>query len=81
MADLGKLGEIIAHKREEVAERLAGADLSAARPTSRSLASAIAKPGARFIFEYKRRSPSEGMLSDALDPAAVARAYSGSPTR
>lgn len=77
MADLGKLGEIIAHKRIEVAERLAGADLSPARPTSRSLAAAMGQPGARFIFEYKRRSPSEGMLSDALDPAAVARAYSG----
>jgi len=61
----------------EVAERLAGADLSAARPTTRSLVSAIARPGARFIFEYKRRSPSEGLLSDTLDPAAVARAYTG----
>ena len=77
MRELGKLGEIIAHKRIEVAERLAGADLSAARPTTRSLVAAIAKPGARFIFEYKRRSPSEGMLSATLDPAAVARAYTG----
>ena len=55
MADLGRLGEIIAHKRVEVAERLAGADLSAAQPTTRSLVAAMAKPGARFIFEYKRR--------------------------
>ena len=77
MADLGKLGEIIAHKRIEVAERLAGADLSAARPTTRSLVAAIARPRARFIFEYKRRSPSEGALGEMLDPAAVARAYSG----
>ena len=77
MGELGKLGEIIAHKRIEVAERLAGADLSAAQPTTRSLIAAMAKSGARFIFEYKRRSPSEGMLSDTLDPAAVARAYSG----
>ena len=52
---LGKLGEIIAHKRIEVAERLAGADLSAAQPTKRSLAAAMGQPGARFIFEYKRR--------------------------
>lgn len=77
MADLGKLGEIIAHKRIEVAERLAGADLSAARPTTRSLVAAMGQPGARFIFEYKRRSPSEGLLSDALEPGAVARAYTG----
>lgn len=77
MADLGKLGEIIAHKRIEVAERLAGSDLSAARLTTRSLVAAMAKPGARFMFEYKRRSPSEGVLSDALEPGAVARAYTG----
>jgi indole-3-glycerol phosphate synthase/phosphoribosylanthranilate isomerase len=76
-SELGKLGEIVAHKRVEVAERLAGVDLAAARPTTRSLASAMARPGARFIFEYKRRSPSEGMLSDSLSPAAVARAYTG----
>jgi indole-3-glycerol phosphate synthase/phosphoribosylanthranilate isomerase len=61
----------------EVAARVAGVDLAAARPTTRSLASAMARPGARFIFEYKRRSPSEGMLSDTLSPAAVARAYTG----
>ena len=77
MAELGKLGEIIAHKRVEVAERLAGADLAAARPTTRSLVAAMGQPGARFIFEYKRRSPSEGKLSDALEPGAVARAYTG----
>ena len=77
MADLGRLGEIIAHKRVEVAERLAGADLSAAQPTTRSLIAAIAQTGARFIFEYKRRSPSEGTLGETLDPGAVARAYAG----
>ena len=81
MPELGKLGEIIAHKRIEVAERLGAVaieDLRAlAEPTARSLAAAIRRPGARFIFEYKRRSPSEGLLSNALQPAAVARAYSG----
>lgn len=77
MPELGRLGEIIAHKRVEVAERLAGADLSAARPTTRSLVAAMVQPGARFIFEYKRRSPSEGALGETLDPGAVARAYAG----
>ena len=77
MPELGRLDEIIAHKRVEVAERLAGADLSAARPTTRSLVAAMSKPGARFIFEYKRRSPSEGALGETLDPGAVARAYAG----
>ena len=37
----------------------------------------MAQPGARFIFEYKRRSPSEGALGETLDPGGVARAYSG----
>ena len=77
MAELGRLGEIIAHKRVEVAERLSGADLSAALPTTLSLVAAMAQPGARFIFEYKRRSPSEGALGEALEPGAVARAYAG----
>ncbi len=77
----GILGEIVARKRIDVAARLEGVTLDALRtravPTERSLAAALARPGARFIMEVKRASPSEGTLRQATDPAAIARAYRG----
>ena len=76
----GVLGEIVARKRRDVVERLAGvslADLRArAEPTRLSLAEALARPGARFVMEVKRRSPSGGGTAD-VDAAAQARAYAG----
>ena len=77
----GVLGEIVARKRIDVAERLRGATLEALRaqavPTERSLRSVLTKPGARFIMEVKRVSPSQGTLKAEADPAAIARAYRG----
>ncbi len=77
----GVLGEIVARKRIDVAERLRGVSLEALRqraaPTRRSLKAALARPGARFIMEVKRASPSEGLLREAADPADLARAYRG----
>ncbi len=77
----GVLGEIVARKRKDVAERLAGVTLEELRgkaePAQRSLRSALARPGARFIMEVKRVSPSQGELRGAADPAAMARAYRG----
>jgi indole-3-glycerol phosphate synthase/phosphoribosylanthranilate isomerase len=76
----GVLGEIVARKREDVAARLDGQTLEAlretARPTPRSLAAALARPGARFVMEMKRTSPSKG-ASAGHEPIDVARAYSG----
>ena len=73
------LDTIVARKRTDVAARFSDtslADLRArAAPTSRSLAAALARPGARFIMEVKRASPSEGLLRVDADPAALARAY------
>jgi indole-3-glycerol phosphate synthase/phosphoribosylanthranilate isomerase len=75
----GVLGEIVARKRIDVTARLAGtslADLAGrAEPTRRSLRAALVRPGARFIMEVKRASPSSGAIRAGADPAAIARAY------
>ena len=75
------LGEIVPRKRIDVARRLAERSLDSlreqAQPTRRSLRAALARPGARFIMEVKRASPSQGPLRADVDPAAIARAYRG----
>jgi indole-3-glycerol phosphate synthase/phosphoribosylanthranilate isomerase len=75
----GVLGEIVARKRTDVAARLAGVSLgdlaSQAEPTKRSLRAALTRPGARFIMEVKRASPSGGSIRAGADPAEIARAY------
>ena len=77
----GVLGEIVARKGQDVDERLRGVSLddlrAKAEPTKRSLRAALARPGARFIMEVKRASPSQGALRAAADPAEMARAYRG----
>jgi indole-3-glycerol phosphate synthase/phosphoribosylanthranilate isomerase len=77
----GVLGEIVGRKRSDVAARLAGTDLASLRaravPTRRSLRAALARPGARFVMEVKRASPSQGALRSGVDPAAIAGAYRG----
>jgi indole-3-glycerol phosphate synthase/phosphoribosylanthranilate isomerase len=77
----GVLGRIVERKRLDVAARLDGIGLEQLRDraaaTRRSLKAALRRPGARFIMEVKRASPSEGMLREAADPAALARAYRG----
>jgi indole-3-glycerol phosphate synthase/phosphoribosylanthranilate isomerase len=78
---VGVLGEIVAAKRTQVATRFAGVSLDSLRAnaprTNRSLAAALSKPGARFILEIKRASPSQGMIRRSADPAAIARGYAG----
>lgn len=78
MADV--LAEIVARKRTDVAARFAGiglADLRAqAAPTALSLRAALARPGARFVMEVKKASPSAGALA-AADAGMQARAYAG----
>jgi indole-3-glycerol phosphate synthase / phosphoribosylanthranilate isomerase len=66
------LDRILEQKRRDVAQRLAGASLQA-EPTRRSLAGALARPGARFIMEVKKASPS-GHRS-AIEVEAAVRAY------
>ena len=72
MADV--LDQIISHKRQEVAGRLAGFDGSAAGPSTRSLADALSRPGARFIMEVKRASPSGHRSAHSIEVAAKAYA-------
>lgn len=69
MADV--LARIVERKRRDVVARLSGP--VAAAPTTRSLRAALAKPGARFVMEVKRASPS-GHRSDVTVEQA-ARAY------
>ena len=77
----GLLATIEAAKREELRERFAGVPLDAlrqrARPTDKSLAAAIARPGARFILEIKKASPSAGTIRADADAGAIARSYCG----
>jgi indole-3-glycerol phosphate synthase/phosphoribosylanthranilate isomerase len=73
----GLLAEIVARKRIDVAARLGGFSPEAAEPTRRSLKAALARPGARFIMEVKRGSPSGGAIRPRADAAALARAYRG----
>jgi indole-3-glycerol phosphate synthase/phosphoribosylanthranilate isomerase len=69
------LHDIVERKKLDVAARK-----RALAPTARlrrSLRAALARPGARFILEAKRRSPSAGDLRPALDARAIVEAYSG----
>jgi indole-3-glycerol phosphate synthase len=78
------LDSIIAHKREEVAERKTAERMSellvglAAAPPSRDFAGALrdtSRPAPRVIAEIKRRSPSRGVLREQIDAAEVAAIY------
>ena len=77
----GVLGRIAEAKREELASRFEGVALdslrSSAQPTERSLRAAMERPGARFILEIKRASPSGGAIRAGADPGKIARNYAG----
>ncbi len=77
----GVLATIAEAKRDELRERFRDVSLDAlrqqARPTQKGLAAAIAKPGARFILEVKKASPSQGTIRAGADVAGIARGYAG----
>ena len=62
------LAEIIAKKRERVREAKTRANPYAFR-------GALQKDGINIIAEFKRRSPSKGMIREGANPSDVARAY------
>lgn len=77
----GILGDIAAAKRAELSGRFDGVSIDALRAqasrTDRSLAAAIARPGARFILEIKKASPSGGAIRADADVPALAHGYAG----
>ena len=62
------LTQIIAKKRERIREAKTRANPHAFR-------SALQKDGINVIAEFKRRSPSKGMIREGAKPSDVARAY------
>ena len=75
------LAEVLAHKREELAQRQAREPLAALKeraqgaPPPRDFAAALRGPGLGLIAEIKRASPSKGPLYPDLEPVALARSY------
>jgi indole-3-glycerol phosphate synthase len=62
------LQEIIAKKRERVRE-------AKMRVRPHALFSALSVDGINIIAEFKRRSPSKGMIREGASPVQIARAY------
>src|ERR1041385_1447011 len=62
------LSEIIAKKRERVRE-------AKTRAHPHSFRRALEKDGVNIIAEFKRRSPSKGMIREGANPIEIARAY------
>src|SRR5690349_9844298 len=62
------LSEIIARKRERVREAKTRANPHAFRR-------ALEKDGVNIIAEFKRRSPSKGIIREGANPIEIARAY------
>jgi indole-3-glycerol phosphate synthase len=77
----GVLREIVAHKREELADRRRRVPLDAVRrraaeaDPARPFQAALHGPRIRLIAEVKGASPSAGTIRPEFDPAAIARGY------
>lgn len=73
--------QIVARTRAGLAARQVAVPLhllerrAAEQPPPRDFTGALRGPDLALIAEVKQRSPSQGLLRPALDPAALARAY------
>ncbi len=81
---MSKLEEIVAHKRQEVAEAKQARPLARLerelkdRPPPRGFAAAIRRPGKlSLIAEIKKASPSAGPIRPGADVAEIAKIYAG----
>ncbi len=81
---MGKLDEIAAYKRLEIAEAKKARPLAALekelkhRELTRGFASAIRRPGkVSLIAEVKKASPSAGLIRPDADPVEIAKRYAG----
>lgn len=81
------LDEIVAAKREEVAEHKKKRPLAALaesalyRAPRRGFAAALARPGRAIIAEVKKASPSRGVIRADFDPQAIAKSYAAGGAR
>jgi indole-3-glycerol phosphate synthase len=81
------LDEIVAAKREEIAEHksqrslAALADAKLYQAPRRGFAAALARPGRAIVAEVKKASPSRGIIRGDFDAVAVARAYANGGAR
>jgi len=75
------LDEIVAAKREEIAEHkrqrplAALADAGLYQVARRGFAEALVRPGRAIVAEVKKASPSRGVIRADFDAMAIARAY------
>ncbi|MCC7372089.1 MAG: indole-3-glycerol phosphate synthase TrpC [Chloroflexi bacterium] len=80
------LDDILANKRNEVAERLARvpqaeqAARAAAAAPARDFLGALRRPGVSIISEIKRQSPAKGALRLDMDAPTMARTYAAAGT-
>ena len=74
------LQKIVAKRRLRLAEQLQTMDMPALtaelKPSTRSLAEALAKPRASFILESKKASPSKGLIRPNFNAVSLAQTYS-----
>lgn len=75
----GVLAKIVSNKLTEVSamaeERPLEHFIAGVTPTSRDFLAALQQPGARFILECKKASPSKGLIRADFDLSAISQVY------